>query len=365
MAKKGFDRILFFCTGLLLILGSLMLFSISATLSQETFGKTYFFLVHQILYGILPGIILGFVAFRMKLSDFKRFSLPLFLANLVFLFLVFVPKMGLLSGGARRWLKLGPISFQPSELLKISLFVYLAAWLERRWGEKRYEKSLQKSISFLTILGPICLALVLQPDIGTLLLIMAVAFLMYFFAETRFFHIILAGLLTICILLLMIIYEPYRMNRILVFLIPQLEPMGIGYQAKQAQIAIGSGGLFGKGIGMSKQKFFLSSPLADSIFALLCEETGFLGALILIVLFTTFLIRGFKIANMAKDKFSKLLAFGICLEIILQALLNIGSMTGTLPLTGVPLPFISYGGTHIISELIGVGILLNISKSYV
>ena len=208
------------------------------------------------------------------------------------------------------------------------------------------------------------LALIFQPDISTLSLLIATSFLMYFLAEMPLSHTFLIGAIAVSVIFFLITLAPYRMKRLLVFLTPQLDPMGMGYQIKQAQIAIGSGGLFGKGLGMSKQKFgFLPHPTSDSVFAIFCEETGFVGSLILIAFFLIFLARGLKIGKGAKDKFSKLLSCAICLQIVLQAFLNIGSMIGVLPLTGIALPFISYGGTHIVVELIGVGLLLNISKN--
>lgn len=335
-----------------------MVFGISASFSQKTFGKTYWFLEHQLLFGILPGIIFGFVAFKIKLSDLKKIAPLLFGINLILLFLVFLPQTGLAFGGAKRWIKIGPISFQPSEFLKITLFLYLAAWLE-----SRREKTLLKLGTFLAILTPLSLALIFQPDISTLALLISGSFLLYFLAETPIFHVLLIGATAASLIFFLISSASYRMERFLVFLRPQLDPMGMGYQIKQAQIAIGSGGLFGRGLGMSKQKFgLLPHPMSDSTFAIFCEETGFLGALILITFFLIFFTRGLRAAKKAKNRFSKLLSCGICLNIILQAFLNIGSMIGVLPLTGIPLPFISYGGTHIIVELIGVALLLNISK---
>ena len=353
------DWILLACVGILLVLGSLMIFSISASASQESFGNTYWFLGHQIIFGILPGIIFGFAAFKIKIKNLKKIAPLLLIINLVLLYLVFLPQIGLTRGGGTRWLKFGPISFQPSEFLKITLFIYLAAWLESRRKQNLVSLGL-----FLSILAPIGLALILQPDISTLCLLVAISFLIYFLAETPIFHTLLAGAIGIAIIFFLISSAPYRMQRFLTFLDPELDPMKMGYQIKQAQIAIGSGGLLGQGLSMSKQKFgFLPHPISDSIFAVFCEELGFLGALILIILFLVFFTKGLIIAKNTKNKFSRLLACAICSQIILQAFLNIGSMIGLVPLTGVPLPFISYGGTHILTELIGVGLLLNISRN--
>ena len=335
-----------------------MIFSISADASKEKFGITYWFVRHQILFGIIPGLIAGFLAFKTKISDLKKLAPLIFVINLILVFLVFLKPIGVLSGGARRWIKIGSLSFQPSEFLKISLFLYLAAWLENK-----RKKQLQKLVFFIALLIPVFIALILQPDISTLALLALISFILYFLSDTPIIHTLIVGAAAISIIFFLISSAPYRMERFLVFLKPHLDPMGIGYQIKQAQIAIGSGGIFGKGLGMSGQKFgLLPHSKSDSIFAIFCEETGFLGALILIIFFLIFLIRSLKIAKQSKDKFYKLLSCAISLQIILQAFLNIGSMIGIMPLTGIPLPFISYGGTHIITELIGVGILLNISK---
>lgn len=359
MKRMQIDWILFACAGILLVFGLLMIFGISASFSRENFGKTYWFLSHQLLAGIIPGIILGFVAFKIKIKNLKKLALPLFVINLILLYLVFIPKIGLSKEGGKRWLGIGNLSFQPSEFLKITLFVYLAAWLQNKKG-----KSWKNLAIFLAILAPVAVALKLQPHISALILLLATSFIIYFLAETQILHTFLALAAGIALAFFLITSASYRMERFLVFLKPDLDPMKMGYQIKQAQIAIGSGGLIGKGLGMSKQKFgLLPHPMSDSIFAIICEETGLLGGLLIIVLFLIFFIRGIKISQQAKDKFSKLLAAAISCQIILQAFLNIGSMTGILPLTGVPLPFISYGGTHLITELIGVGILLNISKS--
>jgi cell division protein FtsW len=359
MARKKPDQILLVCTVFLIIVGALMVFGISAPFSQESYGKTYWFLAHQLIFGILPGIFLGILVFNVKISDLKKLAPLLFGINLFLILLAFWAPTGVASGGAKRWTKLGPISFQPSEFLKITLIMYLAAWLE-----KKSKKNLAGLGSFLAILIPVSLALFFQPDISTLALLLSVSLFLYFLAETPVWHSILMTAIGASLIFFLITLAPYRMERFLVFLIPQLDPMGMGYQIKQAQITVGSGGIFGQGLGMSKQKFgFLPHARSDSIFAIFCEETGVLGGLILIIFFLIFVFRGVKIAKENENRFIKLVSSGICLQIIIQTFLNMGSMIGVVPLTGIPLPFISYGGTHIVVELIEVGILLNISKN--
>jgi len=215
------------------------------------------------------------------------------------------------------------------------------------------------------VLGAVGALLIFQPDISTLVIILAVAGLMYFLAATPLWHSLLIMLIGSGGLLALIKLASYRMKRWTVFLNPEADPLGIGYQMKQVLIAVGSGGISGLGLGMSRQKFgFLPKPMSDTIFAIFSEETGFIGSIILILLFLIFLWRGFKISKNSQDRFSKLAAFGISCWIVLQTFVSLGSMVGILPLAGIPLPFISYGGSALISELAGAGLLLNISKKY-
>jgi len=371
--EKGHSRpdyVLIGVSAILVILGILVLASVSASLAQEKFGTTYYFLNHQLLFGLIPGLILAFLAFKIRLDFLKKWAPILLLINLILLAMVFFPKIGLGAGGATRWISAGPISFQPSEFLKVTFILYLAAWLTNRTPHQRVgggqaeKKFSQTFIAFLIIIGLISLLLIFQPDISTLGVIFLVAALMYFISSAPLWHSFLIILIGAGGLFSLIKLAPYRAARLLVFLKPETDPMGTGYQIKQALIAIGSGGIFGLGLGMSSQRLgFLPQSIADSIFAIMAEETGFVGGLILIALFLVFLWRGFKIGKSSQNKFSQLLAVGISSWIVIQAFINIGSMVGILPLTGIPLPFISYGGSALVSELIGVGILLNISKN--
>ncbi len=372
--SKHPDYILLAVIAVLIILGIVILASVSAPYSQEKFGNTYYFLKHQLLFGIIPGLILAFFAFRMNLSFLKKGAPVLLLINLILMILVFFPVIGSASESsteAARWIRLGPFSFQPSELLKLTFILYLASWLssrtEKKSSFKNHREFGQNFIAFLIVLGIVAVLLFFQSHASTLGIILIVSAIMYFSINTPLWHSILMILMGVGFLFFLIKLVPYRINRFLVFLNPDLDPMGIGYQIKQALIAVGSGGLGGIGLGMSAgmgtQKFgFLPQTISDSIFAIFSEETGFIGSVFLIFLFLIFLWRGFKIAKVARDKFSQLLSLGITSWICLQGFTNIGAMIGILPLTGVPLPFISYGGSALIVELIGVGILLNISR---
>jgi len=362
------DRILISVILALIILGILIISSVSAPLSQERFGKPFYYLNRQILFGFLPGLILAIFVFKIPLDFLKKASLILFLINLILLALVLLPKIGLSLGGATRWISMGPISFQPSEFLKLTFPIYLASWLssQKRGSSFKKERGGQNLIlvAFLLMIIFLSLFLIFQPNISTLAIIILIALLIYFLADTPFWHSFFLILIVFVSILILIKIAPYRANRLMVFLNPEVDPMGIGYQMKQSLIAIGSGGSSGLGLGMSKQKFgFLPQPISDSIFAIFAEETGFIGSLILISLFLVLFWRGFKVAKSTEDKFSKLIALGITFWLSIQAFINIGAMIGILPLTGIPLPFISYGGSHLITELIGVGILLNVSKN--
>lgn len=363
-----FDYTLAAVVAILVILGISVLASVSAVFSQEKYGNTTYFLLRQIGYGLVFGILLGFIAFKIKLSFFKDKAWFLLLGSLVLMVLVFIPGLGIVSGGASRWLNLKFISFQPSELLKLTFILYLSVWLANRTKKAPLRKTGKNwqftLIPFLVIVGIIALLLTYQSDISTLGIIVSIAILMYFLASTPLWHTILIILVVGGGMSVLIRLVPYRMERLAIFLGLKSDPMGMGYQIKQALIAVGSGGILGLGLGMSNQKFgFLPQTISDSIFAIFAEETGLVGALFLILLFLIFLWRGFKIAKSAQDKFSQLLAVGIVSWICIQAFINISAMIGILPLTGIPLPFISYGGSHLVVELIGIGILLNISKS--
>jgi cell division protein FtsW len=362
------DYVLLGISAVLLVLGMVMIFSVSASLSQEKFGNTYYFLKHQVLFGLIPGLILAFLVFKIPLYFFKKWAPFLLLINLILVAAVFSTKVGTTFGGASRWIAFGPISFQPSELLKLTFILYLASWLTSRTEKipefKKRRVFNQTFIAFIFIIGLISALLIFQPDVSTLGIIIFVGLLMYFFSGTPLWHTIFLILMGLGSLSALIKFKPYRFNRLLVFLRPETDPMGIGYQIKQALITVGSGGLFGLGLGMSHQKFgFLPQPISDSIFSIFAEETGFLGSAILLFLFLIFFWRGLKISKESPDKFSQMVALGISLWIIMQSFVNIGSMIGILPLSGIPLPFISYGGTHFVAEMVGIGILLNISKT--
>jgi len=366
--KQKFDYILAIVVAVLVILGILVLASVSATFSQEKFGRTTYYLFHQMICGLVLGIILGFVAFKIKLSTLKKWAWLFILINLIFMALVFIPRLGIVAGGAPRWMNLGFVSFQPSEFLKLTFIFYLSAWLTSRTIKKSFKKTKKELkftlIPFLVIIGIIAILLTKQSDVSTLGMIILIAALMYFSANTPLWHSVLIILISSAGFLVLVKIAPYRIMRLRVLLGSIKDPMGTGYQIEQSLIAIGSGGILGLGLGTSIQRLgFIPQTMSDSIFAVFAEETGFVGSLVLIFLFLVLLWRGFRISKRSPDKFSQLFTIGISSWICIQAFINIGAMIGILPLTGIPLPFISYGGSHMVAELIGIGILLNISKS--
>jgi len=352
----------------LLLFGILVQASVSAIFAQEKFGKPTYYLFHQLSWGIVPGVFLAFFAFKINLSFFKKWSWIFILINLILMTLVLVPGIGIISGGAPRWLNFGFFTFQPSEFLKLTFIIYLSAWLAER-NKKVLSRDRKKNwqitlLPFLIVVGIIAFLLARQLDLSTLIIILATAGLIYFSAGTPLWHSAFLFLLGLAITYFLIRFTPYRLKRILTLINPLYDPMGFGYQLKQALIGIGSGGIFGVGLGLSSQKFgFLPQTMSDSIFAIFAEEVGFIGASFLVIAFLFFFWRGFKISKGSSDKFSQLFAIGMTSWICLQAFTNIGAMIGIIPLAGIPLPFISYGGSHMVAELIGVGILLNISKS--
>jgi len=345
----------------LLFFGLIMVASAGIAYSHNRFGDSYYFFKHQFIFGVIPGLFVLYFVRKINYNFWKKISFPLFIISLIFLVLVFVPGFGSRIYGASRWLKLGSFSFQPSEMLKLSMIIYLAAWLESR--EEKVKDFYEGLVPFGAVVGLVSFLLIKQPDIGTLGIVIAISISIFFVSGAKMSHMGIIAFTGILALAALVKMEAYRMSRFLVFMHPELDPRGIGYQINQALLAIGSGGLLGVGLGHSLQKFnYLPEPVGDSIFAIIGEELGLIGCVALVALFVYMAILGLRIAKNAPDRFSKLTAVGIVTWIIFQAFVNIAAISGIMPLTGVPLPFISYGGTSIIFLLIGVGILLNISK---
>jgi cell division protein FtsW len=361
MARRKPDYILLGTILVLLILGLAALFSASVPESHRDFGNIHSYFLHQLTYGVGLGLIFSFILYKIPYKQWKALALPALLIAIFSLILVLIPSISLESGGARRWINVAGFSFQPSELAKLGFVIYLAAWLEaRRVITKHWNEGF---VPFVVIVGIFGFLIILQPDVGTLGVIALTAIFMYFIAGASFGQIGTLVGLGLGLLFVLVKAAPYRAERITAFLDRSIDPLGISYQINQALLAIGSGGLLGLGLGKGIQKqSFLPEPMKDSVFAVWSEEAGFIGGALLIIAFLILGFRGLRIAKNSRDKFGKYLAAGITFWIISQAFINIGSMLGILPLTGIPLPLISYGGSAMVVSLAGLGILANISK---
>ncbi|HFC76723.1 MAG TPA: putative lipid II flippase FtsW [Candidatus Moranbacteria bacterium] len=360
--NKKVDRVLLSIILILTVFGLMMVFSAGVFYATTRFGDSNYFLKHQFLFGFLPGMFVMYFLSKVDYHFWKKVSVPMFVVSLICLILVFIPGIGSNAYGASRWINLGPVSFQPSEMAKLAIILYLAAWLESR-GKEKIKDIYEGMIPFVGILAVAGFLIIKQPDTGTLGVIILIAMSMFFVSGANLTHIFSMFLAGVGGLIGLIAMAPYRMNRFLVFLNPEHDPQGVGYQINQALLAIGSGGIFGLGLGHSRQKFnYLPEPVGDSIFAIISEELGLIGASIVVLLFIFFALRAIKIAKNAPDDFGKMVAIGIVAWVIFQAFVNIAAITAIMPLTGIPLPFISYGGTSFIFLMAAMGILLNISK---
>ncbi len=351
------DEALFGIVTALVAIGFVMIYSASAIWADAYFHNSYHYLERQGIW-LVAGWILLMLASRMDYNRLKEWMTPLMVVTAIAL-------AGALASrpvaGVHRWLKIGPLGIEPSEFAKLSFVIYFAYYLD-----SRHSKLASPVAGLVVPLGVagVGLALILkEPDLGTPALIVATGLLLLYIGGTRLKHILAAMGLLAPGLVYELLHVRYRYERLMSFLSPLAHFHGSGYQLSQAWIALGSGGWFGKGLGGSEMKLLhLPAPFTDFIFPVICEELGLVGGLALIGLFAAFLARGLKIARAAPDLFGMLLAAGISLSIALQAFFNIGMSIGLLPTKGIPLPFISFGGSSLLSSLLGVGILLNISK---
>lgn len=358
--SQGIDRPLLVVTLVLLVIGVLVISSASIVISDRNFGNIYYFTMRHLAYAVLGFFVLIFAS-RIHYKIWRKLAMPFMVAVLLFLALVFLPEIGIRHGGASRWIDIGFISFQPSEFLKVAFILYLASWLTKKRGATG--DLYRGFIPFVVMLGVVSVFLILQPDIGTLIVIGFTAAALYLLGGGRVSQIITLGFLGLAGLFILVRLAPYRMQRFLVFLYPDIDPQGLSYHLKQALIAIGSGGFWGRGFGQSLQKYnYLPEPIGDSIFAIFVEEMGFFGVIILLGLFLFLLWRSFSIARRAPDMFARLAAAGIASGIGFQIFINMAAISGLLPLTGIPLPFISYGGSALVTTLFGIGVILNISR---
>ncbi|HXF81211.1 MAG TPA: putative lipid II flippase FtsW [bacterium] len=341
--------------------GVVMVYSASAIVAADRFGDPAFFLKRQVLWVLLGGAALA-VTHRIHYAALRRFTpLLLVLAGLS-LVAVLVPGIGRVAGGARRWIAVGgPFAFQPSESAKLALAFYLANFLANRGQAVRDLRS--GVLPPLVVTGVMGGLVLLQPDLGTALLMVLLALGMLFAAGARIGHLLMVVTAGLPLLATAILGEEYRRRRILAFLDPWADPQGAGFHIIQSLLALGSGGLLGVGLGGSRQKFFyLPERHTDFVFAILGEELGLLGTGAVVLLFALLAFRGYRVARRAPDRYGSLLAAGITTMILVQAVINVGVTAGVFPVTGVPLPFVSFGGSSMLFTMIGVGVLLNISQ---
>lgn len=358
--KSAPDFIIFLTTLMLLSIGIIMVASSSQVIALLDYKDAYYFLKRQLIWALL-GVLAMISVMNIDYYRYEKWIGPGFIGTLFLLILVIIPNVGHEVNGSTRWLGIGSLSFQPSEVAKLAIVFFMAKSLGRR--HNLLQSFSQGVVPHLVILGVVCGLILLQPDLGTAVAIAGTTYMLLMAAGARSSHLLLLALAGIAVVGLAIYFEPYRMERFLAFLDPWADPSDTGFQTIQSLYAIGSGGLFGLGLGESKQKFlYLPERHTDFIFSIINEELGFIGGFIVICLFFILFWRGYKVALTAPSTFSSLLAVGITSMIALQTVINIGVVTGSMPVTGITLPFISYGGSSLIFTLIGVGILLNISR---
>jgi cell division protein FtsW len=354
------DIPLLVCTVFLVLIGLLMVFS-STTMESVAAGDPFLYLKKQLMY-VIFGFIFLFIGARTDYRKYRSAVGWMLGISFVLLMLVFMPVLGRSAGGASRWIDIGILSFQPSEFLKLAVVIYLADLLTKR-GETIGD-IVKVILPALTVTGFFCVLVMKQPDLGTVIVIFGTAYLMFFLAGAKPAHLVWIAIASVAVFFAVSVLSPYRAKRLMAFIDPWKDPKGIGFHIIQSLIAIGSGGFFGLGLGCSRQKYlYLPEQYTDFIFAVLCEEAGFIGAVIVIGFFVGLIGRGFKISREAADRFGMLLAGGITSCIALEAVVNIGVVVGLIPTTGIPLPFISYGGTSLVVMMYAVGILLNISST--
>jgi cell division protein FtsW len=356
--RRG-DRALLLAVAALTAFGLVMVFSASEVQGWLWFHNAAYYFERQLMWLAL-GVILLIACATLDYHRLRPLAMPLGLVTVALMVLVLLPHFGVEVNGARRWLRLGPLQMQPAELAKIAAIIFMALWLERH--RDRLSSLENGVVPFLALLGFTILLVILERDLGTTLIIAGILLAQFLVAGGRKRHVLLLALIMALCVYLFIRMEPYRLHRILAFVDPWSDPLNTGFQAIQSVVALGSGGFAGLGLGHSIQKYqWLPFAHTDFIFAIVGEETGLIGTSAVLALFGLFAYRGYRVALKAPDAFGSLLACGVTTWIALQAMINIAAVTVTLPTTGIPLPFISYGGSSLAINLLAVGILINVS----
>ncbi len=353
--KKTFrlDFQLLACVGALLIFGLIMVYDAAVVQAFKDYGDKYYYIKQQLIWMGLGVFVLFFSTF-INYQFLRKLSLPLLVLSLLLLLAVFIPGLGFSAGGAHRWLNLGPVNIQPAEIIKLTSIIFFASLFEKK----------VRTFPFLSIVALVSLIVgLLQRDLGSTVVFFLTSLFIYYFAGAPAKHLLTLIPVSVIGFLVFVLSSTYRKNRVLAFLDPFADTQGYSYHIAQVLIAIGSGGFGGLGIGQSRQKFeYIPEVTTDSIFAVVGEELGFIGGICLIGLFVFLIYKGFKITQECDEPFGRLLAFGLTCWLGIQTIVNLGAMVSVFPLTGVPLPFISYGGSALLVNLVAVGILLNISS---
>lgn len=339
---------------ILSLVGLFFIFEASSISAFRLYGDSFYYFNLQIIWLIIAIILMVFFSF-FNYHNLYYLSFPFFLTTIIFLILVLIPGIGQSVSGARRWIDLGLINFQPTELAKFSVILYLCSWF--------LYKERKRFFSFVLLLSLLVFLIMLQPDMGTAVIIFSLFIFIYFLAGVELHYLILFVPISISIFFVLIQISSYRMRRFLSFINPEIDPLGIGYHINQILISLSAGGWFGRGFGASRQKYqFLPEAHTDSIFAIIAEELGFFGALTIIFLLLVLIYKSYQVAKNAKDRFGFLLSSSIFCLLACQAIINLGGVVNLLPLTGVPFPFISYGGSSLLVFFALMGILINIGK---
>ncbi|MFW6035126.1 MAG: putative lipid II flippase FtsW [Halothermotrichaceae bacterium] len=359
--KQAPDYIIFFVVLILMTMGLIMILSASSIRAYNMYGDSFYLFRHQLIWSL---VAIAAMIFFMNIDYhiYKKYAVLILFSTIAALIVVLI--IGTVAGGSRRWIDLGILRIQPSELAKLGFVIYLAYYFSKK--QEKIKSFTRGILPPLIVLGIIFGLILAEPDLGTGVAIAGTFFVMLFAAGAPYLHMLFLSLSGFAMIIVFIMTSDYRRERLLSFLDPFADPLNTGYHIIQSLLALGSGGIFGVGLGQSKQKFlYLPEPGTDFIFAIVGEEMGLLGTLVIVFLFFLFAWRGLKTAASVTDRFGVMLAVGITAMVIIQAVINIGVVTSSMPITGITLPFISYGGTSLVIMSSAVGILLNISRQTV
>jgi len=358
---RPIDRLLLSLMIGLSVFGAIILLSASGPISFHAYSDPLYFVRRQVLLGILPGFVAFYFFSRVDTKLLERLAIPAFIVTMCLLVSVFIPGIGHAVGGSRSWIRLAGVQFQPSEFAKFAFLIYVSAWLASRGS--RASMTLEHAVSYFGALGLVVALLIFEPDTGTMAVIAGTSMLLYLTAGAPFIWFATVSGAFAALFLALVSLAPYRAARLMTFIHPELDPQGIGYHVNQAILAVGSGGLFGLGYGQSRQKFlYLPEAQGDSVFAVFAEELGFFAVLALLVLIGALVWRCFWIARRAETKFDMLFSAGVGIWIGVQTIVNISSMIGLMPMTGVTLPFVSYGNSSLVSLFAALGVVASAQR---